>query len=150
MTKQDVVKPETQKLLRREKRHSGLFGRAVAFALVAFDASRHEIVRDAFAALRARQDVVERQILGVFVLAAVLTAIAVADIDPGALHCRFLAAAFDVNVGTQAHDRRYANFRRRRMQNVFAVVFLDGQFTREPHTDSARYADRAERFVRKV
>jgi hypothetical protein len=36
------------------------------------------------------------------------------------------------------------------MQDVFAVTFLDRQFSRKPHTNSARHADRAERFVRKI
>jgi len=150
VAEQDVVESETQQFLRSQQRHSGLFGRPVSFALVAFDAGGDQIVRRRFAALRPRQDMIERQVFGVFVFAAVLAAVAVANINPRPFHRRFLAAAFDVHVGPQTHDRRDGKRRRRRMQNVFAVVFLDRQFTRKPHTNRPRDTDRAQRFIRKI
>ena len=113
VTEQHAVESKLEKFLRREQRHSGLIGRAVAFALVAFDARRNEVVRGAFAALRSRQNVIERQIFGVFVVAAVLTAVAVANVNSGALHRRFLPFALDVNIRSQAHDRRHGNHGRR-------------------------------------
>ena len=125
MTKQNVIETETQQFLRRQQRHSRLIGRAIAFALVAFYASRHQIVRRTFAALRPRQNMIERQILCVFVLGAILAAVSVANIDPRALHRRFLAATLDVDVRPQTHHRRHGNSRRRRMQNIVAVVFFN-------------------------
>src|SRR5690606_573057 len=72
VTKQDVIEPKAKQLLRRQERHTCLLRRAVAFPLVAFDARGHEVLRGVLAALCSRQNVVERQILCVTMVAAIL------------------------------------------------------------------------------
>ncbi len=150
MTQKNVVESDAQKFLRAEQRHSRLFGCAVAFALVAGNTSRHEILRNGFAALRSRQNMVERQILRVFVVAAVLTAIFVADINSRPLHRRFLTLAAHVNISSQTNHARNLDSLRRRAQNIRAVVFFDRHFAAKPQADRPRHANRAERFVRKI
>jgi hypothetical protein len=83
-------------------------------------------------------------------LAAVLTAVTVANVNARSLHRGFLPFAFDVDVCSQTNDRRNRNDGRRRMQNIVAVGFFDRQFPGKLHTNGARDANRAERFVRKV
>ena len=150
MTKQHVIEAETQQLLRCQQRHTCLLGRAVALTLVTFDAGRDQIVRRAFAALCPRENVIERQILGVLMLAAILAAIAVANIDPGPFHRRFAVIAPNVHIMTQADNRRHRKSGRRRMENIIAVVFLDKDRAAKPQADRASHTDRAERLVRKV
>ena len=104
VAEQHMIESETEQLLRGQQRHAGLFRRAVAFTLVAFNAGRHEIVRRAFPALGTRENMVERQFLGVLVLTAVLTAIAITDIDPSTFHCRLAGVTTNVNVVTQSND----------------------------------------------
>ena len=81
VAKQHVVQPQPQQFLRREQRHTGLFGRAVTFTLVAFYARGNEICGSAFTALRTRENVIERQVLCVLMVAAVLTSVAVTRVD---------------------------------------------------------------------
>ena len=145
-----MVEAEAEEFLRCEQRHSGLFGRAVAFTLVAFYAGRDEIVRRAFTALRTREDVVERQVFGVLVLAAVLTAVAVADIDPRPFHRSLAVIATQMDVMTKPHDRRHGKRGRGRVQDIVAVVFLDKDRTAKPKADRTSDAHGAERLVRKI
>ena len=107
VTEQHMVEAEPQQLLRSQQRHAGLLGRAVALSLVALDARRHQILRRALAALGTRENVIQRQVLGVFVLAAILAAIAVANVDPGTLHRRFAVVAANVDIMPQPDHRRH-------------------------------------------
>ncbi len=147
MAKQNAVESDAQISLRSQKWHSRLFGRAVSFALIAFNTSRRQILRSAFAALRPRQNMVKRQIRRVFVVAAVLTAIFVADINSRPFHRRLVAFAMNVDVSSQANNARNFDSLRRRAQNIRAVIFLDENFSAKPHTNRPRHANRAERFI---
>ena len=150
VTEQHVVEPQPQQLLRRQQRHSRLFRRAVAFALVALDTGRNEIVRRALAALSSRQNVVERQVLGMLMLAAVLAAIAVANVDAGTLHRGLAIVAADMNIMPKPHNRRHRKDRRGRMKDIVAVVFLDKNGTAKPQANGPGDADRPERLVREI
>ena len=145
-----MVEPETQKLLRREQRHSSLLRRAVAFSLVAFYASSDQIRRRAFAALRTRKNVIERQILGVLVVAAVLAAVAVADVNPSPLHCRLASVSTYVDVVTQADHGRDFEDRRRRAEYVFAVVLFSKDRAAKPQANRTGDTDGPQRLIRKV
>lgn len=83
-------------------------------------------------------------------LAAILAAVAVTDVDPGPFHCRFTVMTLYVDVISQAHDRGNREGSRRRMQYIAAVVFLDKDRAAKPQADSTSDTDRAERLVRKV
>ncbi len=98
-----MVEAETQQLLRRQQRHSRLLRRAVAFSLVAFYAGRDQILGRVFAALSTRKNVIERQVLSVTMLAAILAAIAVSNVDTRTLHRRLAVIAPQMNVMTQPH-----------------------------------------------
>lgn len=150
MTKQDVIKPEPKQFLRSEQRHTGLLGRAVAFALIAFDAGRHEILRGVFAALSPRQNMIQCEIFCVTVFAAVLASITVTDVDACALHRILIVLAAQMDIVAQANDRRHGKGRRRRMQNIVAVILLNKHSSAEPQADGSRNADRSKRFIRKI
>lgn len=150
VTQQHMIEAEAKQLLRREQRHSRLLGRAVAFALIALDARGHQILRRVLAALRTREDVIKRQVFRMFVLGAILAAIAVANVNSRTLHRRLAAVAPQMNVVSQPDDRRHRKGRRRRMQNVITVILLDKDCSAKPQANRARDADRAERLVRKV
>ena len=150
MTKQHVIEAETQQFLRGQQRHAGLFRRAVALSLIAFDTRGHKVLRRAFAALCTREDMIERKFLGVFMLAAILTAISIANIDPSPFHRGFAIITTNVNIMTQTHNRRNGKNGRGRSENIIAVVFLDKYCSAKPQTDRARDADGTKRLVRKV
>ena len=101
MAEEDMIKAETQKLLRSEERHSRLFGRSVAFTLVTLYASSDEVRRRAFAPLGARKDMVQRQVFGMTVVTAILTSIAVANVYPRPLHRRFTSVPANMYVVPQ-------------------------------------------------
>lgn len=86
VTKQDMVEPEPKQFLGGKQWHSGLLGRSIAFSLIAPYASGNKILRRVFSTLSTREDVVKRQIFRMPVLAAILAAISIANIDTGALH----------------------------------------------------------------
>ena len=125
MTKKHVVEPQPQQLLRSQQRHTRLLRRAIALTLITLDAGRYKVMRRAFSTLCSRQDVIERQVLGMLVFTAILAAIAVADVDASALHRRLAALALDMNVMTQPDDRWNGKLRRRRMKDIVAVILLD-------------------------
>src|SRR5215203_855240 len=121
MTKQYVIESQTKELLRREQRHPCLFRRSVTFTLVAFYTRRDQVGRSAFAALCPRQDVIERQVLGVTMLAAILAAVTVAYVNACPLHRRLGTIAADMNVMTKPDHRRHGKNGRGRVKNIVAV-----------------------------
>ena len=147
VTEKYVIEAQAKKLLRSEQRHTRLLRSSIAFTLIALYAGRHEILRRSFAALRTRQDVIERQVLSMLVLGTILTAIAVANIDPRTLHGRFAIVTPHMNVVTQPNDRWDGKCCRRRVQHVVAVIFLDKDRSAKPETHRACNTNRAERFV---
>lgn len=150
VAEQHVIEPQSQKFLRSEQRHSCLFRRTVTFSLIAFYASSYKVSRSAFAALGPRQDMIKRQILGVLVIAAVLAAVAVADIYPRPLHCRLASVSTNVNIVTQADHGRDLEDRRRGTEYVFAVVLFYKDRAAKPQANRPSDTDGAQRFVRKV
>jgi hypothetical protein len=76
--------------------------------------------------------VIERQILRVLVIAALLAAIPVTDINPCPFHRRLASVATHVNIMPKADDRRYREHCRRRVENVVTIVFLNEHRTAEP------------------
>src|SRR5690349_8612144 len=150
MAEQHMIEAKPQKLLRREQRHACLFRRTIALTLVALDAGRDEIVRRTFAALSSRQNMVERQVLGMFMLAAILATIPVTNVDPGPFHRRLAVRASNMNIMPQPHNRRHRKDRRGRMKDIVAVVFLDENGAAEPKANGTGNADRSERFVREI
>jgi hypothetical protein len=59
------------------------------------------------------------------VIAAVLTAIPVTDIDTGTFHRRLASVTTNVNVMTKPDDRRDRKYCRRRMKNIVSILLLD-------------------------
>src|SRR5439155_8040252 len=104
-------------------------------------------LRRMLAALCTRENVIERQVLCMLVLAAILAAIAVANVDARALHRSFAAIASKVNVMTQADDRRDRERDRRRMEHIIAVILFDKDGPAKMQTHRAGNADRAKRLV---
>lgn len=127
-----MVEAEAKQLLRRQQRHPGLFRRPVAFPLVAFYARRDQVLRGRFAALGTRKNVIERQILCMTMLAAVLAAIAVADIDPCTLHSRFAVVTLNVDIVTKPDHGGNRKNGRRRVENIVAIVFFDKNRAAKP------------------
>jgi len=150
MAKQYMIESQTKQLLRRKQRHPCLFRRAVAFPLIAFYARGDQIGRRAFAALCPRQDVVERKVLGVTMLAAILAAVTVANVNTCPLHRRLRTIAADVNVMAKPDHGRHRENGRGRAQNIVAVVFLDINRAAKPKADSTSDTNSAKRLVRKV
>lgn len=150
VAEKDVVESETQQFLRGKERHTSLLGRAVAFSLIALYARSYKILRSVLAALCPRQNVIERQILCVPMVAAILASIAVANIDAGALHRILAGSAAQVYVMPQSDNGRHGEDRRRRMQHIVAVILLDEHSSAEPQADGASDTDRSKRFIRKV
>lgn len=150
VAEQNVVEPEPQQFLRGQERHAGLFRRSVALALVAGDTGRDQICRGALAALSPRENVIERQVLGEPMVAAVLAAIAVADVDPCTLHCRFTTRAPDIHIMPEPNNGWDTENRRGRAENVVAVVLFDEDRAAKPQTHRPGNTDGAKRLVRKV
>ena len=150
VAKQHVIEAETQQLLRSQQRHTCLFRRSVPFPLVAFHAGGDQVRRGAFAALCTRQNVIERQVLCVFMVAAILAAVTVANVNPGTLHRRFAAVAANVHVMPQTDHRREPESRRRRMEDIVAVVLFDEYRAAKPQTHRSGDTDRTQRLIRKI
>jgi len=150
MAEKYVVKAEAKELLRSEQRHTCLLRRAVPLSLVTFYTGCNQVVRSAFSALSTREDMIQRQLFCVFCFAAILAAIAVADVDPGTLHCRFPIIAADVDVVAKANNGRHWKRCRWRMQHVIAIIFLNKDRTAKPKTNGTSNTHGAERLVRKV
>ena len=150
MAKKYVIEAESKQLLGCKQRHASLIGRAIAFSLIAFDAGGDEVVRSAFAALGTRENVIQRQLFSMLGFAAILTAIAVADVDPCTFHRRFAVGTADVDVMTQPNNGRHGKGRRGRMQQIIAVIFLNKYRTAKPQTNSTSDTHGAEWLVRKV
>ncbi len=132
MAKQYVIQPEPKELLRGEQRHTRLLGRTVSFALIALHTSRHEVGRRAFAALCPRQDVIKRQVFGVTVVTAILTAVTVTNVNTRTLHRSLTPIASHVDVVPQPDDRRNGKYRRRRTKDIVAVVLFDKNSAAKP------------------
>src|SRR5262245_33810267 len=115
MAKQHVIESEAKQLLRSQQRHAGLLGRAVALTLVALDTRGHQVLRRAFAALCPRQNVVEREVLCMTMLATILAAISIANVNSCSLHRRFTVLAADMDIMPQPNNRGNRKDRRGRM-----------------------------------
>lgn len=150
VAEQHVIKAQTQKFLRREQRHSGLFRRTVTFSLIAFYASSYKVSRSAFTALCTRQDVIQRQILGMLMVTAILAAVAVADVNSRPLHCRLSSVSTNIDVMTQADHGRDLEDRRRGTEYVFAVVLFYKDRAAKPQANRPSDTDGAQRLIRKV
>lgn len=145
-----VVKAEAKQLLGGQERHACLVGCSIAFALIALNARCHKILRRMLAALCTRQDVIERQVFRVAMLTAILTAVAVTNVDPCTLHRILVFLSAQMDIVAQAHNGRHRERRGWRMQNVLAVVLLNKHGSAKPQADGARDTDRPQRFIRKV
>ena len=125
---------------------SGLFRGTVTFSLIAFYACSDKVRRGAFAALSARQYVIERQVFCVFVFTAVLTTVSIANVNPGTFHCGLAAISANVDVVAQPNHRRHGKRRRGRMKDIVAIVFLDKDRTaKHRQTERAHQRCRAAR-----
>ena len=113
MAKQYVIESESEKLLRREQRHACLFRRTITFSLITFHARRDEIRRCAFSALGTGKNVIECEVLRVFVIATVLAAITITDVNASTLHGRFAPVAANMNVVPEANNGRNGKYGRR-------------------------------------
>src|SRR5690606_26341138 len=100
--------------------------------------------------LRPRENVIQRQVLCVLMIAAILTAIAITDVDPGTLHSGLPAVAAHINIVTQPDDRRDPEYGRRRAKHIVAIVLFDKNGAAKPQANRTCDAYGAERFVRKV
>jgi len=145
-----MIEAETQQLLRSKQRHAGLFGGAVALALVAPDTRGNQVLRGALAALGPRQDVVQRKVLGVAVLSAILAEVTVANINARAFHGGLAAIPAYMYIMTQPDYRGNFKYGRWRAENVVPVVFFNKDRAPEPQAHCTRNADGPERFVREV
>jgi hypothetical protein len=103
VAKQNMIESKPQQLLRSKQRHAGLFRSAVTFSLIAFYASSDKVCRGAFAALCTRQNVIEREVLRMTVVAAILAAVTIANVDAGSLHRGFAAITTHMYVMSQAN-----------------------------------------------
>lgn len=145
-----MVEAEAKQFLRCQHRHTSLIWRSVAFALIAFYASRYQVRRRAFAALSSRQNVIERQVFRMLGFAAILTAIPVANVNAGTFHRAFATVAANVDVMPQAYDRRNRKRRRWRMKHIVAIVLFDEDRAAKPQTNSSGNTNGSQRFIRKV
>src|SRR5688572_7284355 len=98
MAKQHMVETETQQLLRGQQRHTSLIRGTIPLSLIASNTRCDEVVRCALSALCPRENVIERQVLSVLVLATVLTPVTVANVDPCTFHRCFAVIAAYVYV----------------------------------------------------
>lgn len=142
-----MVEAETQQLLRGKQRHAGLFGSAVALALVAANASRYKVLRRAFATLCTGKNVVERQVFGLPVLTAILAQVTVANVDARTLHGGLAAIPANMHVMAQPDNRWDLERGRRRAENVIPVIFFDKNGATKPQAHSTCDADGPEWFV---
>jgi hypothetical protein len=94
--------------------------------------------------------VIQCQILRVLVIAAVLAAVTITNVNAGPFHRRLSSVAPDMYVVPQPDNGRYRENRRRRVQNIVAIVLLDEHGAAKPKADSTSDADCAERLIRKV
>lgn len=142
-----MVEPKPQQLLRGQERHPRLLRRSVTLALVAFDARGDQVMRRALAALSTREDVVQRQVLGVLMLAAVLTPITVTNVDPGPFHRGLAVVAANVNIMPQPDNRWDRKRDRGRMQHIVPVILLDKHSPAEIKAYRPRNTDGAQRLI---
>lgn len=147
MTEQYVIESQTKQFLRCKQRHPCLFRSSVTFTLVAFYTRGDQVGRSAFAALCPRQYVVERQVFGMTMLAAILAAVTVANVNACPLHRRLGTIAANVDVMTKPDHGRHGENSRGRVKNIVAVVFLDINRAAKPKADSTSNSDSAERLV---
>jgi hypothetical protein len=75
---------------------------------------------------------VERQVFGVLLLAAILTAVAVADINARPLHRAFAAVSPNMDVMPQTYDRWNRKSGRWGMQDIVAVILFDKNRSPKP------------------
>ncbi len=150
VAKQDMIQAKPQQLLRCKQWHAGLFRRSITFSLIAFYACSDKVGRGAFAALCTRQNVIEREVLRMFVVTAILAPVTVSNIDAGTLHRSFAAITTHMHVMSQADYRRHGKGRRRGMKNIVAIVFLDKNGAAKPQANRLGNSYGAERLVRKV
>src|SRR5438132_10814853 len=147
VAKHHAFEPHAQCCLRSQQRHSCFFRRAVAFPVVALDASRHYVHRRVLSTTRTRQDVIERQLSHTLLLAAILATELVTHVNTQALHVRLLATAANVYVSAPTDYRRHWEFIMRRTQHAIAVEIFDEDRVLERHDDCAGDTDGAERLV---
>ena len=132
VAEQNVVEPQTEQLLRSQKRHACLLRSAIAFSLIALYARRYEIRGSALPTLGAREDVIEREVLGVAMLSAVLATITITNVNPCTLHCGLASIATDVNIMSKPNHGRNGEDGRRRMENIVAVFLFNKYRTAKP------------------
>lgn len=150
VAQEDVIETETQQLLGSKQRHTGLFGSAVTLALVAADAGSHKVLRGALAALRTGQDMVERQVLGLAMLTAILAQVAVANVDTRPFHRCLAAIPAHVYIVTQPDHGRDLEYGRGGTQHVVAVSLLNEDGPAEPQAHRSGDTNSAKRFIRKI
>ena len=112
VAEQYVIETETQKLLRRQQRHTCLFGRTITFSLITFHTGRDKVGRCAFSALGTGKNVIECEVLCVSVIAAVLAAITITNINASTLHGCLAAVAANMNIVPQSNHGRDGENRR--------------------------------------
>ena len=103
--------------------HARLAGRAAALAAIAPDTAGDDILPVLAAAVRDRNHVIERQLVGREPVPAVLTAVLVAGVDVGAREGNVVKPLLYAYIAQQADDRR--QLERDRNRAHFAVVDRD-------------------------
>jgi hypothetical protein len=141
-----VIEAESEQFLRCEQRHACLLRRSIALALITFDARSYQILRRTLTSLSTRENMVECEVLGVPVLAAVLTPVAVPNVDPRPFHCCFTAISPNVYIVPQPNHRRDRKGGRGRVENLVSIVLLEKYRAAKPQTHGTTDADRAERL----
>ena len=86
--------------------HAGLSGRAPALAAVAGHAAGDDVLPILSAALGDRHHMIEGQLRGREVVAAVLARVVVARVDIGARERHVVESALDLDIAQQPDDRR--------------------------------------------
>src|SRR5262249_37282400 len=131
------------------QRHSRLFGRAVAFAVVASLAGGHQVFCQCPSAARFRQDVIERQIERRAPAATILAAVTIARENAMPVGHAVLPRPY-VNVLRQTNDRRRVENKTRRANPDAFVNF--NRFGHPPpyQRQSLRRRHQTEWFVRSV
>src|ERR1044072_569582 len=147
VTKHHPLELHAQGSLRSEQRHTRLRRSPIALAVVAGNTRSNDVHGRVISATRTREDGVQGQLNDGLLLAAVLTTVLVAYVDPQPLHPRSFAATADVDVSATPNHRRHWKRFTRRMQHSIAVEFLNVNRVLEGHDHSARDTDGAERLV---
>lgn len=93
---------------------------------------------------------VKGEVLGMLMLAAILTSVTVPYVNAGAFKRRFPIVAANVNIVPQTDDRWNRERHRWRAKDIISVVFLDENGTPKPKTDRPGNADGSKRLIREI